>query len=310
MNRSLKFCVFTDLHYDVIPDGDRRIYELLQDCKQKDVDFLIELGDLCYPCIQNRNILNLFKNSGVPCYFSIGNHNIDGYSLETVLDFFQIENGYYSIIKGNIKFIFLNANYSEANQDYLSCTNAIQTYCSFNYPYIPEKQLKWLEREMADDNLYYIICSHHSLSNDFIAGNHSRGIVNREQVRHILERRNSHRRAVLFCMNGHDHGDDIKIINNIYYYTVNSASYIWQGVKETFSYSKEIHLNYPYLKNLILYQEPLHIIVTIDEHRNVKIDGINGHYQTITPEEIGMGNIWNGISIESKTSSIYIENNE
>lgn len=83
-------------------------------------------------------------------------------------------------------------------------------------------------------------------------------------------------------------------------------SYIWHGIKETFNYSKEIHERYPYLKDIFLYEEPLHVIVTIDENMNVKIDGMKGHYQNVTPKEIGIGDIWNGISIGPKTSSLYI----
>ena len=64
-----------------------------------------------------------------------------------------------------------------------------------------------------------------------MVGNHSRGIVNREAVRKILEERNSLSRKILFCINGNDHGDDVKLINGIYYYSLNSASYIWHGVE-------------------------------------------------------------------------------
>lgn len=53
----MKFCVFTDLHYDVIPDGDRRIYELIQECKDKRTEFVIELGDLCNPTEENYKII-------------------------------------------------------------------------------------------------------------------------------------------------------------------------------------------------------------------------------------------------------------
>ena len=45
---------------------------------------------------------------------------------------------------------------------------------------------------------------------------------NREAVRALLEKR-----KVLFCMNGHDHGDGCTIINGIPYITLNSMSYIW-----------------------------------------------------------------------------------
>lgn len=62
----MKFGVFTDLHYDVIPDGDRRIQELIRTFKDKNVDFVIELGDLCNPIPENRKILDAFKNADIP----------------------------------------------------------------------------------------------------------------------------------------------------------------------------------------------------------------------------------------------------
>ena len=44
----IRFAVFTDLHYDHIPDGDRRIKEFLETVRLKNPDFILSLGDLCY----------------------------------------------------------------------------------------------------------------------------------------------------------------------------------------------------------------------------------------------------------------------
>jgi hypothetical protein len=172
-----------------------------------------------------------------------------------------------------------------------------------DYPYVPAKEIEWLDRELNDDQYYFVIFSHHSLTNSF----KKRGISNQKEIRDVLERRNRKDKKVLLCMNGHDHGDDLKIINGIPYYTVNSMSYIWHGVKEIFSYSREIHEKYPYLKDMILYEEPLHVIVNIDENMTITIDGMEGHYQNITPKAIGLGNVWNAVSIEPKTSSVIIK---
>lgn len=299
---NLKFAVFTDLHYDVIHDGERRIRELIYSVKKENVDFVIELGDLCHPTAENKHIIIQLKELGVPCLFNVGNHNSDAYPLDAVLKFFGMKNGYYSFVFGNVKFIMLDANY-------IKTPNGSKTYCRRNYdkttdpyPYVPQEEIEWLRNEIEDEHYYYVVFSHQSLSNDFM----KRGISNRKEVRAILDQRNSNGKKVLFCMNGHDHGDDVKIINGIHYYTLNSMSYIWHGMKETFNYSNEIHEKYPFLKDLILYQEPLHVIVTIDENVNVKIDGMEGHYQNVTPIDIGMGNSWNGISLEPRTSSLYI----
>ncbi len=107
------------------------------------------------------------------------------------------------------------------------------------------------------------------------------------------------------CMNGHDHGDAAVEINGICYYTLNAMSYIWHGLKETYNYSKEIHERYPGLKDMILYQDGLHAIVTITGDGQLKIEGMKGNYQNITPTDVGIwNNRWNGVSIEPIVSSI------
>ena len=299
----MKFAIFSDLHYDAIPDGDRRIEEIITSAKKAKVDFMIALGDLCYPLNENKRILENINSSELPCYFTIGNHNTDSYTIDEVLDFFNMERSYYSFIIENIKFIILDANFINKK------TNVIP-YCKRNYdksndeyPYIPNEQIDWLKKELDDSDKYYILISHQSLSNDF----QKRGISNRKEIRAILEERNLKGRKILFCVNGHDHGSDCKTINNIHYYTVNSTSYIWHGTKEVFNYSHEVHKKYPYLKDLILYKEALHVIVNIDNEMNVSINGINGNYQKHSPKDIGLTDTWNGVSIEAKTLSKYIK---
>lgn len=170
-------------------------------------------------------------------------------------------------------------------------------------PYIPQEQLQWLEQELMDNDLYYVICSHQSLSNDYVTKTKIRGIVNRAEVREILEKRKEH---ILFCINGHEHGSDVREIGGVHYYQLNSAAYYWQNVREMFVYEQETHRRYPYLKNLVLYREPLHVMVTIDDKMNVEISGMEGHYLTVGPEEIGMGDRWNGVSIFPRTESLVI----
>lgn len=233
----MRFCVFSDLHYDAVPDGARRLEELLRD---------------------------------------------------------------------HVKFVFLDANYLKTADGYLPERRENYAKATVVGPYIPPEQLAWLEREIVDDRYFYVICTHQSLANDFVTKTKARGIVNRQEVRAILERRNARSHRVLFCINGHEHGSDIKKIGSIHYYTHNSTSYFWQSVKEMYPYSRETHERYPYLKNMVLYREPLHSIVTIDESGAVTIAGMEGHYLTVGPQDIGMGDTWNGVSILPRTESLTI----
>lgn len=107
----IRFAVFTDLHYDHIPDGDRRIKEFLETVRLKNPDFIMSLGDLCYPAAENRKVIDALEQSGVPVYHTIGNHDTDQYSLEEVMDFLKIESSYYSFLIDDVKFIVLNTCY-------------------------------------------------------------------------------------------------------------------------------------------------------------------------------------------------------
>ena len=47
--QTVKFGVFTDLHLEIMHDGERRLTEFLDRMKKENVDFIIQLGDFCYP---------------------------------------------------------------------------------------------------------------------------------------------------------------------------------------------------------------------------------------------------------------------
>ena len=68
----IRFLVFGDLHYDEVADGDRRIDEILDVAKKRNLDFIVSLGDLCNPVEENRKVLERFKSLGIPFYGIIG----------------------------------------------------------------------------------------------------------------------------------------------------------------------------------------------------------------------------------------------
>lgn len=287
----MKFAVFTDLHFDHVFDGEKRLDKFLDSAKEKKAEFIVFLGDLCKPIAENRWIVDRIKNTGLSFYGCIGNHDMDGSTLKQVTDFYGLPE-YYSFVKQQVKFIVLNANYMKCGDKVASYDSKIFRKGKDVYPLVPSQELEWLKRELEDPNQEYILLSHHSLANDF--GN--RGVVNRREIQLLLAKR-----KVLLCLNGHDHGDDCRIRQGIPYYTLNSISYAWHGMKEIYAYSEEIHRQYPYLKDIMLYKEALHAIVTVEKGR-VEVHGMNGHYQTVTPEDVGMERRWNDVSIEPRVS--------
>ena len=269
----IRYLVFTDLHYDHVPDGDARVEALAARIGSVRPDFVLSLGDLCRTIAQNSAVLHRLGAAGAPVYHLVGNHDTDHCPLRETLDFLGLERDYYSFTVDGVRFLMLNASGRKP-------------------PFLPEAQLDWLRQEMEDPALRYVVCSHHSLANDFA----QRGVANREAVRALLETRRT-----LLCLNGHDHGDACRVIHGIPYFTVNASSYLWHGVRKMTDFPEETRRRYPVLNDCLLLDGPLSAVVEI-EGDHVSIRGIRGAWRASTPADIGLGETWNGVKISSEIS--------
>ena len=155
------------------------------------------------------------------------------------------------------------------------------------YPIITKEEKAWLEEELSDGKKY-VIFSHHSLVNN----HRDRGIYNREEIRELFRERD-----VLLCMNEHDHGDEYATVDEISYYTVNSATYMW--CRSQIMSSEELKEKYGYLHGMLLYKQTLYVDVEIDDSE-VRIQGMSGEYLSVTPEDVELYDYkWNGVSIKA-----------
>jgi 3',5'-cyclic AMP phosphodiesterase CpdA len=303
MNK-IKFAIFTDLHYEHIHDGRQRIENFVSEIDHKDVDFIVELGDFCSPKQENRVLLDILDSTGKPHYHLVGNHDSDLFTKEEFLHFLGMNNSYYSFTYGSVKFIALDTCFIQNSCGYEPYSKKNYNTTKGIYPVIPQDELNWLEDQLADDYPFFVILSHHSLENEFA----QRGVYNRNAVQELINRANSSGKKVLLCLNGHDHADSIRKIEETYYFGLNSMSYIWFGPEyEHFCYSPEIHKQYPFLKDMVLYREGLYAIITITEQGSIEVEGMEGHYQTISPEELGLKGVWNGRDITPDISSLMIK---
>lgn len=269
----IRFLVFTDLHYDHVPDGDARVEALAARIESVRPDFVLSLGDLCRPIAQNSAVLRRLGAAGAPVHHLVGNHDTDHCPLRETLDFLGMERDFYSFTVDGVRFLMLNAGGRKP-------------------PFLPEAQLDWLRQEMEDPALRYVVCSHHSLANDFA----QRGVANRKAVRALLETRHT-----LLCLNGHDHGDACRVIHGIPFFTVNASSYLWHGVRKMTDFPEETRRRYPVLNDCLLLDGPLSAVVEI-EGDHVAIRGMRGAWRASTPADIGLGETWNGVKISSEIS--------
>jgi len=275
----IRFLVFGDLHMEDCTDGMQRLERILNHAKEEQVDFIVSLGDLCFPTEEHIPAMEMIRTCGIPVHHTIGNHDVQDWEIEHSLKFLGKEKPYEAFEAGEYKFIILDTCYWKSEQGEYHFPNK-QRIPSL-YPWVPKEQQDWLEAQMSDGKKY-IIFSHMSLVNPFMR----RGIANKEDMQRLFDGKD-----VLLCMNGHDHGSDLKEINGVPYYTVSSASQFCWWNAQTGD-----------VKNLF-YKDPLHVIVELDE-KEIRIHGMDSDFDGLRPEDVGIYDYrWNGVDVHPVAKS-------
>ena len=255
---SISFGICTDVHLNVIHDATRRIQVFVDDMNSRKTDFIIEMGDFCYPDSTSDEFLSVYNSFKNDKYFVLGNHDKDnGVTWEQTKKYFGMPASYYSFDKNGFHFIILNGN---------ELTDTLTN----NYPRsISDKQLNWLKNDLAKTEKKTVVFVHQSLFD-------SHGVINQDTVRNILNKQltTDGKNKVLACFNGHSHVDAAEKIDGVWYVAINSMSYFWIGGDYKHkSYSDEIHAKNPWIEYVCPYKEPLYAFVTINKNGTISIEG-------------------------------------
>ncbi len=316
INLKVKFGVFADLHVDIIHDGEKRLEKFLNTCRKENVDFIIHLGDFCYPdenrkcvCAPEKRPVNIenalnvptyadkdkirsmYKNFEKPSYHVIGNHDCDMCSKKQVLDYYGAKNEtYYSFDMGGVHFIVLDGNFMRLDGKYVDYENG--NYFDESYrpeddavlPYISDEELKWLEKDLSLTPYPSILFSHQALAGTEYS------VLNSGDVRKVI---NSAPNKVLISMYGHEHLDRLEKIDDVWYYAVNSMSNVWLDVDLSCKgrYGKEIDEKYPNIQYTAPYKDSLFAIIEIDD-KGASVKGIQSEYVGPSPLELGAAEDW------------------
>lgn len=270
---TIEFGLIADIHKDVMHDADERLQAFIDAADQKDLDFIMQLGDFCRPYDYNQKFLDIFNKYEGDKYHILGNHDTDGgFTREQVKAYWNMPENYYSFDKKGVHFIVLDGN--DPNPTPWSGYNR----------YIGEIQEEWLVNDLEKTNMPTVIFSHQSLELEYD------GIANMKEIRKILEETNLKAgfKKVLCCINGHTHTDYATQINDIHYVQINSASYRWLGGDyKTIRYSKDIDKQYEWIKYTIPYREPLFTFVKIS-HDSITITPKKTEFVGPGPVEMGL----------------------
>lgn len=275
-HETVRFGICADIHKDVMHDADQRLLAFVTEMNEKDVDFIVELGDFMQPQDYNASFLNVWKSFKGLSFHVLGNHDMDNdtgdrYNRDHTVSYLDMPARFYSFDVEGFHFIVLDGNDQKDPPQ------------SGYAHYIGEKQLKWLGQDLARTNSPVVVFSHQSIEDPG-------GVENANEVRKILEaaKLKSGKQKVIACFSGHHHIDYSKSINRINYIQINSMSYFWMGGDYLqVRYSNEIDEKYPYIKYTAPYQDPIYATVEIDSRGLIRISGRESSWVGADPWELG-----------------------
>lgn len=283
MNKCVKFAICADVHYDLIPDAKERMSEFLKYAKEQNVEFIINLGDLCFPNKRNDAFYDLWKSFDGSHYHVLGNHDLDHNTKEQAVAYFNMSHEYYSFDQGEFHFIVLDPNNLKLNDGF--CDYGFGNY--FAHPdkinWITDEQLKWLKTDLEKTNKKTILFSHQSLESSVF------GIKNSKELHTIIcqAKDESGKKKVVACFNGHDHVDGVKFCDDIYYISINGMSFFYMSDKINITrYSETITQKFPILRESVPFSKGLFTVASLSEN-SLTLTGCDSEFVGPSPVESG-----------------------
>lgn len=278
--QSVKFAIVSDIHPDIMHDGEKRLQDFLNAASKNKVDFIIDLGDFAFVKSENQLMVDLWYNFPSDKYHVIGNHDMDNCTKEDFIKFVGMPSRYYSFDKGDVHFIVLDANNLRIDGKYKPYSHGNFYVAMDQRDYIDPEQIEWLKKELASTDKHCILFSHQCLENT---------VSNREQIRAILEAENQKvgYKKVIAAFSGHDHTSYERVIHGISYIQINSASNQWVGdeFQSAERFDEAANKRRPSLKYVVPYKDAVYAIVSLSK-KKLKVKGVKSTFVPPTPEDL------------------------
>jgi predicted MPP superfamily phosphohydrolase len=298
--KKLNFGIVTDVHKDLMPDADKRLESFIHQAQERDVDFIIQMGDFCMAETKNKHFLKIWEQFKGPKYHILGNHDMDRHTKTEMLDFWGMPKTYYSYDFGGYHFIVLDANFLFQDGKFIDYKNANFYVDSKVRTYIDNEQIEWFKADLENTKLPTVIFSHQSL------WHYQWGVKNRLVLQKIMEAQSE---KVICCLNGHNHLDYHHHQNGIDYLEINSMSYQWLSSKysSTERFPKELYKEYGNLPHIGAYKDPLFTFATLNSKGSMSIEGVKSQWLSPSPYEMGMEKGIEGMVYSSEISDYKIK---
>ncbi|MBE6364626.1 MAG: hypothetical protein E7053_02600 [Lentisphaerae bacterium] len=275
--KQVKFLVFADLHHYpgvFYTDARNKLAEIMKRAENEKVDFAVSLGDFNHSCGTFTEIFEDIKKYSIPLYHVMGNHDTDGAPLKEVLKAYNMPHEYYYFDVNGFRFIVLDTNY----YGYSGGQVHFQYRNYFDFPktreHMPQKEMDFLKDAIATAPGQCVLFSHASLERHHSGGG---GTFNQPQIREIIKEANANGRKVIMSCNGHHHRDFLRILDNVAYFDVNSASFDWLNQPHD-HFPKELCDAYDLADHQAIWTKPLSAVVTLTDDGTIDIKGSKSEY--------------------------------
>jgi hypothetical protein len=273
----LKVCVFSDIHYErgfwTNADDPTFLEKILARAERESCDMMIQCGDFMHGVTKpwQKEFVKLYNEFKIPGYHVLGNHDQEQNSAKETCDAYRIAtSGHYSFDKGGFRFVIADPNY------FCPEPGKYVHYERSNYAHahgattnvIPPDEMEWMRATIVGSPLPCIVFSHQSIER----GNCD-PVANSGAVRSIFNEANAKKPGtVRLVVNGHAHNDNLRVLDNVLYWDVNSANYQWFGPKHA-KYPAEYMKSHPGAQYTLAWTEPLSGVLTLWQDGRIRIEG-------------------------------------
>ena len=280
----MKFLLFSDLHHcpGVFMGGTWEDLALIQRrAEEENCDFIIHAGDFSHGPSTVPEYTKAYNDFHIPSYHVLGNHDTDSTMLEETLRLYNMPAPNYYFDCGGYRFIAVDTNHFRDNGEYIHFSEGNYYSYEDRGNYVGPQQLRWLEETINTSPYSCVLLSHASFER---AADGSKDMFAVQKIINDANKRKPN--SVLMCINGHYHRDFMRILDNVCYLDMNSASYDWVETRHN-CFPEELCKEYIQLNHTVVFNDPLHAIVTL-EGNTIDIKGMESSmFMGVTRKETG-----------------------
>lgn len=229
--KAVSFGIISDLHHLQFKNKEEaRLKAFMDEVLKVSPDFILQCGDFCRPQ-QSEGIMAEWNRFKGPKYHVLGNHDMDVCNKETIMALWGMAQPYYSYDFGGYHFVVMDRNFlRKEDKSLVHYDNSNWSpYSSPFRSFTDQLQLDWLKKDLFANDKPVIVFMHQPV---FIS-DYFDELGNADEILDIFddanlnaEKSGSNGKVVAVFM-GHDHDDRYGMRNNVHYFIINSATYVY-----------------------------------------------------------------------------------